>query len=40
MKKTDWAEAMGRLYEEGDRYTPVDSSSCADVDAEYMKCDV
>lgn len=40
MKKTDWEEAMGRLYEDGDRYTPVDPSACVDVDAEYRNCTI
>ena len=40
MKKTDWDEARGKLYEDGDYYTPLDISSCVDVDAEYMNCDI
>ena len=40
MKKTDWDEARDKLYEDGDYYTPLDISSCVDVDAEYMNCDI
>lgn len=40
MKITDWDEAMGKLYEEGDQYTPIDSKTCEKIDDEYMNCDI